>query len=372
MELVNLVLLAGTIAAAAAYLKAPSREREGLLSLLAVLLAYARYESVLFVLPVGLVIAFGWWRQRRVLLSLGTILAPLLMVASSLHLLDYLGRESAWELSQGAETAFAWSHVADNLPHALVFFFSIDGELANSPLLGALGLFGLLTLPLVLFHRSRRGGRLDPVSLSVAFFAPFLVFQFILILGFHASRLDSPFVSRYALPFYWLLLLAALLLCAHLSSHRFRGWQAALWLSGSAIVFYTLPTNATAMFSQRSFAVNEQRWLEALAEHRLGDDGLWVDRYLVPYAVRGTASLSRETVLRYGPEVFEEVEAAIYPAVYYVERLELEGTEYQPASPLAVAMNERFEMRLEAERSFRPFTLTRVYQLTDLKKGSHE
>src|SRR5262245_31465696 len=66
MELLNLAMIAILMVAATLYLREPNADRLSLLVLGAVLLAQTRYESVLFVFPVSIVILLGWFRRREV------------------------------------------------------------------------------------------------------------------------------------------------------------------------------------------------------------------------------------------------------------------------------------------------------------------
>ena len=48
------------------FAEAPGVARLGAFLFSGILLAQTRYESALFVLPVGAVLALVWWRQRRI------------------------------------------------------------------------------------------------------------------------------------------------------------------------------------------------------------------------------------------------------------------------------------------------------------------
>ncbi|MDQ8194319.1 hypothetical protein QEH59_07775 [Coraliomargarita sp. SDUM461004] len=373
MELLGLVLLIVVMLGAIAYLKQPSRLGEGVLVLATVLLAYTRYELALFIAPVALIVLLGWLRSGQIQLSWATILAPLLLVAYGLHILDYLSQPSAWELTRGAETAFSWQYLITNFSHALAFFFAWDGDLANSPMLSVCGLIGLVAFPLVFKYRVAGQRFLDfrPVDLCLIVFAPFLILQFVLILGFHASRLDSPFVSRYSLLFYWLLTLSSVVLMTHFARQFKSVWCYAIISSTCFVLFYTMSVNANPPYSRENFVVNEDRWLGAFADE-VAPSALWIDRYLLTHTMREESSLGLNACLRSSDSILGLVDDGVYEEIVYVERLLLNGQAYVPESLQARAMRDRFQMEILAERSFRPYHLTRICRLVSLRGSVDE
>ena len=144
-EVLNLVMILATLLLGMRYAqKRDDHSLDGLI-LAAVLLAETRYESVLFLLPVGLLIGWVWWQEGRLQLTWIVILGPLLLVPYALHNRVFSVHTSSWELASqpGYEHPFALSYLPDNLAHALNFFFSTTGEHSNSLVLAALGFVAL-------------------------------------------------------------------------------------------------------------------------------------------------------------------------------------------------------------------------------------
>ena len=69
-ELLNMVMIVLTLWLGLRYAERPTTDRLCAFVLAGVLLAEARYESAVFVLPVGATIFYTWWRERRVDLPL--------------------------------------------------------------------------------------------------------------------------------------------------------------------------------------------------------------------------------------------------------------------------------------------------------------
>ncbi len=360
MELLNLWLLILLMVMAATYLEQPTRAKEGLLCLVAVLLAYTRYESALFVLPTAAVVIRGWFRQGRPLLSTATLITPLLLIAAGWQVIGFMGSTSRWELTRAASEPFAAEHFFSNLPHALNFFSTMDGSLANSPLLALCGFVAMVAAPMLIRHNRARFIE-NPFWLSTLIFAPFLVIQFGFMLGFHASRLDSPFVSRYVLPFCWLLVLSTIILGFHLVARKPAHARLLILLLGLYGFVYTIPTNAKAIFTKRNFAVNEQEWLTVLAQEELPLGTLWVDSVTLQHVLADRAVITPNRAEANREWLKAQLKEGVYPAAVCVERLVLSGREFEPTGASTLDVDEAMGSELFEERSFRPFTLTRVH-----------
>ncbi|MFP4204012.1 MAG: hypothetical protein ACLFS4_06730 [Opitutales bacterium] len=363
MELLNLFLLQLVLVLGFRYLREPGRAREGAFALAGLLLFYSRYESALFLVPVAAVIVLGWLRAGRAFLSGGTLLVPPLMVAGLLQLRRYFGEPASWELTGGAESAFALRHIAENLPHALAFFFSYDDTLANSLLLSGAGLAGVFIFLLLLRTEWGRYWRERPAAVVLAVFAPVFVAHLALVLGFHAGRLDSPFVSRYALPVHCLLIFAPVVVLEYFGRARPRVWSWAAGVTGVFLLAFTLPMNAKAIFSKRNFAIREQAWLERLSGREIRSQSLVIDRFTVPWALRDWPSRPPHQVAGKATELIRAVRMGRYPEVYFVERNHYADGRFVPHTPFAEELHDAFEMKRVAERSFRPFSLTRIYKI---------
>jgi len=84
-ELLNLVMIMSTLLLGLRFAETRDAGSQQALLLSAVLLAQTRYESILFLLPVGLLVLWGWWMERRPVLDWGTCLVPLLFLPVALH-----------------------------------------------------------------------------------------------------------------------------------------------------------------------------------------------------------------------------------------------------------------------------------------------
>ena len=364
MEMLNLLMLQIVALLAVLYLRKPSSSLEGALSLAAVLLTYTRYESGLFLIPVGVVIVLGWWRERRVLLSWGSVCAAPLLLGVVLQTSIYVATESSWEMMRGANSPFSIGNLLANFPHALNFFFSGDDTLANSLLLSVLG-FPALVAFLVLARRELTSywGK-NPAGVITLLFGLFLLLHLGVVISFHAGQLDRPFVSRYALPFHWILVFSLIAVLGNAAVWWPQVWRAFITVALVFILSFTLPMNTKAIFSKTNFRVRELNWLEAMSDLRFKPRSLIIDRVTIPWALREWVAIEPQVALLNVDGITRDVVSRKYPEVFLVERMHYDRGEFVADFPAIVDLQKVFKMELVRERSFRPFELTRLYRLT--------
>lgn len=366
MELLNVFLLHLVLLLCVFYLKKPSSRREGLLVLVGVLLTYSRYESALFFVPILMVVGLGWIRAKQVFLSWGSILAVPILFAGLLQLKLYSGNEASWELSNGAETAFSADYFFANIPNALNFFFSYDFEFANSLLLSVFGCVAFLVALMLGRTEWRRYYYERPLGVVFLIFAVFFALQLVVVVAFHAGQLDRLFVSRYALPFHGVLALSILIVIEFVARRYVAIWRISFSTIGIFIVLFTLPMNARAIFTERSFAVREQQWLERISGRAIRDDSIIIDRFTIPWALRGWVSIGPKLERPQLISLVNVVSEGRHPAIYFVERLHYDGVEFVSHTENANILHANLKLDLIDEQSFRPLQLTRVYQVVQI------
>jgi hypothetical protein len=231
MDLLNVCMILAVAGLAGAYLRQPDPARLTALVLGGVLLAHARYESALYVAPVGIIVLLGWWRQRAVVLSWPAVAAPLLLLPITLQAKVMSHTPMSWELKPGMDSRFGWAHVAGNLKGAALYLFSRSQLHSNSILLSVLGVLGVACLAVLLLRRhpfdpASKEDRAALLWLAAAALANTALLQF-----YFWSRFDDPMASRLSLPLALVLVFAAVLAAGELRG-RVRGLSAALVAAG--------------------------------------------------------------------------------------------------------------------------------------------
>ena len=262
MELHNLVMLALVMALALLWLRAPDEDRLSLLVLGTVLLAQSRDESAIFVVPVAGLIVAGWLRAGRVILSWPAVLAPLLLVPRVWHNRFLDASPLLWQLNEGQTSRFGVDYLPGNLAGAWAFFFNHGPSLANSWYLSALGAAGLGWFMWAAWRWARTAVRapLSPATVTVVAFGAGVIGNLVLIMFYYWSRLDDTIASRFALPMYLVLALAAAWLVQSLTARRVPALRIALLGFGGWLLVSCFPVMSHRLYTSQNLVMQEVEW----------------------------------------------------------------------------------------------------------------
>lgn len=257
MELLNIVMILATMVLSVIYLRAPDEASLAALGFTAVLLAQSRYESALFALPVALVVGVGWLRARRFVLPWEALLVPLLMVPGALQSKVLSNSPLMWELTEKASSRFSLEYFAGNALGAWQFLFSRSIELANSPLLSAVGL-GALFWSLWRLGSTLPAWRTVPApGLVLAAFGLTIAANTLLVFCYYWASFVDRMASRLSLPLHLLLAFSAVLLMARLDR-----WLPATKILITVALVFCLQSTVTryASHNYSHVGIDEVEW----------------------------------------------------------------------------------------------------------------
>ena len=257
-EILNMVLILGFLLAGRQYVAEGTRDAQRLFVLIALLLANTRYESSVFALGAGLVILHQWWVRRTVTVDWMLYAAPLVMTTFlwRMRVFDY-DRTTNWQLAPGA-SPFELKYLNENIGHALNYFLSFSKASTTSEIVFILGFPGLIFLVWVLVKQSWRA-KAEP-HMPALFVATLLVAgNFGLLMLYHWGHLDSPEVSRLALPFALLMVFGACFLIFRVIARVYVTKIAWIALAVFAAML-ALPRGAMAAPSLGNFHVRRADW----------------------------------------------------------------------------------------------------------------
>jgi len=205
IDVLNLAGVALFVLLSLLYLRKPDAVSGLLLVAGSLLLCYGRYESVLVVFPVALLLLWGSWRSGRWTWHWLMLLAPVLLV-------PYLWRHALFALDPvqlqffshpDKESLYSLSYIPQHLLHAGRYFFSLDPALSNGIVLSVVGILSGLFLLWRFFlspgveRESGDAPRQWGVVLSLLALA-----HFGLLMAYFFAELDDLRVSRLSLPHY--------------------------------------------------------------------------------------------------------------------------------------------------------------------------
>lgn len=214
---VTLVALLGLITIA--YLDRPTPDRLGLATAIGILLANTRYESIIFVCAPAAAFLLVWFEQRRLpALPWVVAFAPLGLIPPLFSNGVFASQDSFFQMPRGE----FWSlgNYTNNLAHAAYYLFDFSRGGTNSLLLAIAGVISAALFGPVLLHDIRRR-QLRPETKGLCIVGGLILLNTLLILGLGWGEWDDPPVSRFTLPF-WFLLAWLVLEAARRTEHDIR------------------------------------------------------------------------------------------------------------------------------------------------------
>lgn len=369
-DLLNLVMIMTALVLAIRYGEQRDLVSQQALLLSSVLLAQTRYESILFLLPVGLLIVWVWWSERRPLLDFGTCFIPLLFLPVALHQKIFSARESAWELASqpGFEQPFSLTYAPDNFLHWLNFFFDTTGENSNSLVLST---FGFLALPFCMLWTVKLLARLrdaTPAQVTLAFFSVGFAAHSLLLLCYFWGRFDDPVIRRLSLPLNLWLVLAVVIAVAELFRQQWI-WRLLMALTGIGIFAYSLPTMARHDYSLDYYVGREMEWRREFMSAHPEKDYLFIDNdalIWITHQISGTPirqALNRKGIIQFN------FRNHTFAAFYVFQRYDVEPSTGRLVVQKEYDLGPDYQLETYWERRFTPLTISRISRVISIKEG---
>ncbi|MSU47637.1 MAG: hypothetical protein EXS37_00815 [Opitutus sp.] len=319
MEMHNLAMIAVVMTCAVLYLRAPDPDRLALLVLATVLLAQSRYESVLFVGPVALIILLGWWRRGTLLLPWPAVVAPLLLVPYAWHDRIVDTKKVLWQLREGETSRFAFGYLQGNLEGAWKFFFGTSPGQPNSLWLTLLGCAGLGWAIVRLGSRWYRPREVRvPLAASyhaIALCGLAILANVVLLLFYYWSRFDEPIAARFALPSCLLLAIVAGWFVHSLDARRLPATRlAALGLGGWFLVF-AAPAYSRRIYTSQNLVMRELEWEIERVTARPGPLLLITQKATMPFLLLQVSTVNTASVRTRGEQIAWHMRAGTFREV---------------------------------------------------------
>lgn len=260
-ELFNLLMLLITAYLGKCWLEKRSENSLTAFAFSGLLLAQCRYESILFVFPVGLLILWVWLKEKRVILSGPVFLAPLMLVPYVLQNRVLNESKVLWQLEENQPTVFGLGYLYQNLKSAQAFFFHTGLNQGNSLILliwvmVAIGLGVLYRLHYSAFYpKQKTGWRLVAWSFGLT-----ALFNFVLLLFYYWGQIGDPVAARLALPLHFVSVFFVLYI---LSREPWSEWASKVSLVSTAACIWllALPNIAQAKYMRLAYEARQIDWM---------------------------------------------------------------------------------------------------------------
>jgi len=261
-EVLNIVMILGTMLIGMEYLKRPTKTNLNALCLTTVILAQVRYESVMYIAPAGLLILYAWWREKKITTSWGLMITPILLI-------PYLWTHKVFDLNDGhwqlwdrssATSPFGFQYAYQNIGHALNFFLDAGLEMTNSLPIAILALAFIPFFILVVYKILKAKKRFPIPLIVLCFFCLGFVMNTLLIIFYFFGQLDDPIIHRLAFPMLIpMVFIPIWMIYSYTTNPAYR--QTFSWFICLGILVFCVPKISAKHYSQNQLPVDRVNWM---------------------------------------------------------------------------------------------------------------
>lgn len=369
-EILNLVMILATLLLGMRYAEKRDGNSLEALWLAAVLLALTRYESVIFLLPVVLLVGWIWWRMRQPVLTWVVALGPLFLLPYAWHHRVFNVHASAWELASqpGYDRPFALRYLPDNIGHDLNFFFNASGQHSNSLVLSIVGFVALPFFALWAFKILRALRETPPARAALAIFALGFAAHTLLLLCYFWGKFDDPVIRRLSLPLNLLLVLATVTVAGEMNL-RGRVWQVLTVLVGVGIFGHSLPAMARHDYTLDYYVGREMEWRREFIAAHPERDYLFIDNNSIIWITHLVSGTPVKQALDQKGNIIFNMRNRIFSAVYVFQRLTVEPDTGRLVVPVEDQLGPDYQLETVWERRFTPLTVSRISRVVSIREG---
>jgi len=370
-EVLNLVMVLGTILLGLRWVERRDGDSLDAFCLSGVLLAQTRYESVLFLLPVALLILWVWWQEQKPILTWVFVFAPLFLLPYALHNKVFSVRQSSWELASqpGYEKPFALSYVPDNVVHGLNFFFNTTGEQSNSLVLSVLGFLALPFFLLWMVKTLRATRTAGPVNVTVAFFGLGFLAHTLLMMVYFWGRFDDPVIRRLSLPLNLWLVLAIIVAMTELARARPGPWRLLLLAGLAGLFAYSLPTMARHDYSMVYYPARETQWRQDFIKAHPERDYLFIDNSSITWITLLVSATPVRQVLEHKDNMLFNFRNHTFTAMYVFQNFTVDDATGQKTINASDDLGPDYQLETIEERRFAFPNLARISRVVSIREG---
>jgi hypothetical protein len=279
-------------------------------------------------------------------------------------------RASAWEMGSkpGYEKPFAFSYVAENLEHALAFFFGSSANQPNSIVFSALGVLAVVLCLVLVLRRVRALADQPPVLVAGLAFGLGLVLQFALLMCYFWGKFDDPVIRRLSLPTHLALALALLIVLTEIK--RPAVVRALLALAVIGLITRSVPSMAAHAYSQEYLAGRETAWRRAFMAAQPRPDYLMIDNDSALWVTHRVSATPTTIAKERREHLAFFLKNRTFSDIFVFQRLQLEPAE-EGKSRLREGddLGAAFVLETVIEERLHPLYLSRISRVKEIKEG---
>ncbi len=366
-ELLNLVMILATLLLGIRYLERRDPDSLTAFCFAGLLLAQVRYESVIYLLPVALVVIVGWWREGRAEVPWPLVLAPLLMVHYPLQHRIFDLRASAWEMfsKPGYTEPFAVAYVPENLVHALKFFFAKPSDQPNSLVLSVLGCIAVPFFALLVAKRLRALRAEGPASVAVTLFSVGFAVQFALMMCYFWGKFDDVVIRRLSLPTHLGMVVAVLAVLPELAKPAVLRGLLGVALLG--LLARSVPSMAAHAYSQEYIPGRETAWRREFMRAQLRPDYLMIDNDATLWVTHRVSATPTVVAVKRQVDIAFHLRNRTFSDVYVFQRYLIDPDTGKMTLREGDDLGPAFVLEPVTERRLQFLTLSRISRVKEVR-----
>ena len=370
-EIMNACMLLLFMNAASYYLKQNSNGGLSFLISTAVLLAQTRYESILYLLALALIVLVKWISRREVSMNWFSVFSPFLLFPPLFANQVFLADRGFWQLSDPESTAFSIEHFVPNLEKAILYLFNYEDAWTNSFLLSTLGIIGFVFMFIYAIGHYREIFSI-PGSLLV-FYATMtvMILNLTLLMTYHWGQLDDPMVWRLSLPLHLFFVLSIIrVLKEFLKNRRFPNFF--FVLIGVHIIGFVAPANAGHEITDGYVSSREIDWALKYIRSETSEDTFIVAESSVPIICHNRASTPMYLLNKRLRHLQFILENRIYPEILVLQRFKKDPKTMEEI-PLGIrvhggVLHKGIELEMIKEFRLRPHIFSRLSRIVGINE----
>lgn len=370
-EILNLVMILATLLLGMRFVERRDGASLEAMVLAAILLAQTRYESVLFLLPAGLAVAWVWWSGRAAFVTPVVACSPLFLLPYALQNQVFSVRASSWELGSqpGFDRPFAFSYIPDNFQHWMNFFFDTTGGHSNSLVIAVLGFLAAPFLMLAVAKILPRLRDEPPSRVAFALFNVGFAAHTLLMLCYFWGRFDDPVIRRLSLPLNLFLVLAVVAVAAEIGRGAPAVWRVLALATGIGMFAHSLPAMARHDYTWDYYVGREMEWRREFIAAHPDRDYLVIDNNSIIWVTHLVSGTPVKQALDQKNNIIFNLQNHTYTAIYAFQRCNVDPQTGRITVQPEDDLGPDYELATHWERRFTPLTVSRLSRVVSVRGG---
>lgn len=362
-ELANLVMILTLYFLGRFYYRSPGTQGLDLFILAAVLLAQARYESLLYVLVVPAVVLCKWRLEKRITLTWLAAISPVMILIPLLVNKLFLANPAFFQTGPG-QAFISVNYLLDNAKVAMFYLFHPDFDSTNSVLLSVLGVFGVAFFIFLAWKNIKQWFLQRGEDLVLFFIFSVTCVDTIVALCVFWGDWNDPMVSRFSLPLQLLMVILTLRVTVEfLASRPLPKWT--MVVAGMWIVLFATPASARLYKTDHIITAREYSWLFDYLAHK-GPDTLTVSGSCIGPILHNMPAISIESAKQARWQIKACLDEGIYKEIIVFQRFRMDYKSGRYVEDGPTQLGGGFKLETIMERKFHIDMISRISRIVDV------